>query len=53
MKSGGRYRYIWKLKPGFHKANRELKDVQGWQFLTMKAAETLCIARLPPGEHIS
>ena len=29
------------------------KDVRGWQFLTMKAAETLCIVCLPPEEHIS
>ena len=30
-----------------------LKDVRGWQFLTMKAAETLCIVCLPPEEHNS
>ena len=30
-----------------------LKDVRGWQFLTMKAAETFCIVCLPPEEHIS
>ena len=30
-----------------------LKDVRGWQFLTMKAAETLCIVCLPPEKHIS
>ena len=30
-----------------------LKDARGWQFLTMKAAETLCIACSPPEEHIS
>ena len=29
------------------------KDVRGWQFFTMKAAETLCIVCLPPEEHIS
>ena len=29
------------------------KDVRGWQFLTMKAAETLCIVCLPIEEHIS
>ena len=29
------------------------KDVRGWQFLTMKAAETLCIVCLPPEKHIS
>ena len=29
-----------------------LKDVRGWQFLRMKAAETLCIVYLPPEEHI-
>ena len=28
--------------------NRDLKDVREWQFLTMKAAETLCIVYLPP-----
>ena len=31
----------------------KFKDVRGWQFLTMKAAETLCIVCLPPEEHIS
>ena len=25
-----------------------VKDVRGWQFLTMKAAETLCVVCLPP-----
>ena len=30
-----------------------VKDVRGWQFLTMKAAETLCIVCLPPEERIS
>ena len=30
-----------------------IKNVWGWQFLTMKAAETLCIVCLPPGKHIS
>ena len=30
-----------------------LKYVRGWKFLTMKAAETLCIVWLPPEEHIS
>ena len=30
-----------------------IKDFWGWQFLTMKAAETLCIVCLPPEEHIS
>ena len=30
-----------------------VKDVRGWQLLTMKAAETLCIVFLPPEEHIS
>ena len=29
------------------------KDVLGWQFLTMKAAETLCIVCLPLEKHIS
>ena len=29
------------------------KDVRGWQFLTMKAAETLCIVCLPPEKYIS
>ena len=29
------------------------KDVRGWQFLTMKAAETLWIVCLPPEEHFS
>ena len=30
-----------------------LKDVGGWQFFTMKVAETLRIVCLPPEEHIS
>ena len=30
-----------------------LKDVRGWQFLTMKAAGTLCIVCLQSEEHIS
>ena len=30
-----------------------LKDVRRWQFLTMKATETLCIVCLPPEKHIS
>ena len=30
-----------------------LKDVRGWQFLTMKAAETLYIVCLPLEKHIS
>ena len=30
-----------------------IKDVRGWQFLTMKAAETLCIVFLSPEKHIS
>ena len=30
-----------------------LKDVRGWQFLTMKAAEILGIVCLPPEKHIS
>ena len=29
-----------------------LKDVRGWQFLTIEAAETLCMVCLPPEEHI-
>ena len=28
------------------------KDVRGWQFLTIEAAETLCMVCLPPEEHI-
>ena len=34
-------------------SNFNVKDVRGWQFLTMKAAETLCIVCLPPEKHIS
>ena len=30
-----------------------IKDVRGWQFLTVKVSETLCIVCLPPEEHIS
>ena len=33
--------------------NFTVKDVPGWQFLTMKAVETLCIVCLPPDKHIS
>ena len=33
---------------GFLIDNIYIKDVRGWQFLTMKAAETLCIVCLPP-----
>ena len=29
------------------------KDVRGWQFLTMKASETLYIVCLPSEKHIS
>ena len=29
------------------------KDVEGCQFLTIAAAEPLCMVCLPPGEHIS
>ena len=29
-----------------------LKDVRGWQFLTIEAAEALCMFCLPPEEHI-
>ena len=32
---------------------KHLKDVLGWQFLTMKAAETLRIVCFPPEKHIS
>ena len=28
------------------------KDVRGWQFLTIEAAETLCMVWLPLEEHI-
>ena len=28
------------------------KDVRGWQFLTIEAAETLCMVCVPPEEHI-
>ena len=28
------------------------KGVLGWQFLTIEAAETLCMVCLPPEEHI-
>ena len=29
------------------------KGLREWQFLTMKAAETLCIVCLPPEKHTS
>ena len=28
------------------------KDVRGWQFLTIEAAETLCMACVPPEQHV-
>ena len=31
---------------------KTLKDVRGWQFLTIEAAETLCMVCLPPDEDI-
>ena len=31
----------------------DIKDVREWQFLTVEAAETLCIVCLPPKERIS
>ena len=36
-----------------HEISYCFKDVRGWQVLTMKAAETLCIVCLPPEKHIS
>ena len=30
-----------------------VKDVRGWQFLTMKAVKIVCIVCLPPENHIS
>ena len=30
-----------------------IKDVRGWQFLTIEAAETLCMICLPPEEQFS
>ena len=33
--------------------SNRVKDLRGWQFLRMKAVETLCILCLPPEEHIS
>ena len=30
---------------------RLFKDVRGWQFLTVEAAETLCMAYVPLEEH--
>ena len=29
-----------------------LKDFRGWHFLTIEAAQTLCMVCLPPEEHI-
>ena len=29
-----------------------IKDVRGWQFLTVEAAETLCMVCVPTEEHI-
>ena len=41
-------------KPGWATTHyKSLKDVRGWQFLTMKAAESLCVVCLPPEKHIA
>ena len=50
--------FYWQTSIGCLKIKKTLithyfKDVQGWQFLTMKAAETLCMVCLPPEAHIS
>ena len=29
-----------------------INDVGGWQFLTIEAAEFLCMVSIPPEEHI-
>ena len=43
---------IYLYNVDFRKQLELFKDVRGWQFLTMKAAETLCIVCLPPEKHI-
>ena len=30
-----------------------IKDIRGWQFLAIEAAETLCMVCIQPEEHIS
>ena len=37
---------------GYDLMEARLKDVRGWQFLTIEAAQTLCMICLPPEEHI-
>ena len=39
---------IWKLTLLSEVLPLIFKDVRGWQFLKMKAAETLCVVCLPP-----
>ena len=33
------------------KSNLIVKDIRGWQFLTIEAAETFCMVCLPPEAH--
>ena len=37
----------------YKKHDFKVKDFRGWQFLTLDAAETLCMVYLPPEEHFS
>ena len=32
-------------------SEKAVKDVRGWQFLTIEAAEILCMVCVPPEEH--
>ena len=49
------YQRLWRIAWNFAKLLRTelIKDLRPWQFLTMKAAENLCIVYLPPEKHIS
>ena len=46
------FRHLFDRLMNEHKLST-IKDVRGWQFLTMKAAESLCIVCLPLEKHIS
>ena len=45
----------YKISGCLHKLRdlpQDIKDAQGWQFLTIEAAENLCIVCSQPEEHI-
>ena len=41
----------WEITSKWFWCMRTFKNVRGWQFLTLKAAETLYIVCLPPKKH--